>query len=1093
MPEKSLFPIILFSAFILLTARWMPRRALRRPALIGVLTVGLIVWGLLSLKSLPVELMPNIASETVAVTVNVRGGMPPHDVETLIIRPMEEALGDIGSLNNLFSSAKKDRGVVTLFFKPGVDMKVITSEVHERMERAIPKLPPEIEKPVIAHFEESDSPVYIGAITSPRFSPEEIRKIVDERIKDKLLRVPGVANVEVGGGRERKILIEVDRDRLRAYGLSIQRVVSLLGRRNVAVQVGSVEGSQRVSPIQLVGSFKNVSDMKKVMVSRDSSGGMILLENIAAVKDSYMESESLSRLNSQSAVSFYVQKETTGNTLQVVRGLEQALDESWRDLPASIRKSLERVTVSDQAVSIRSAIASVRMSLVTGVLLIVLVLCLFQSALPRTRRLAGATLGVLLFFLSVSAMFQISQASVEIPLILVLGAFVFLAVFNPDLRPSFIVGGSIPLSALFCFLLFQASGITLNVMSLFGLALGIGMLVDNATVVYENIMSRFKEHPELPRMETALKATEEMVIPLIGATVTNAVVFVPFMFLSKDIQRLYMDVAAAVGASLFASMGVSLTVVPLLTAFVALGNPSSSFGFSIKLNGKWSRAAAALQSGQRLSNTIWDFLTRLLNSFYRRIPSMMSSAQSKPFFQKSCAFVCNKHFAREAAWIVAVLFAGLWLTGFKGSSKSIFIGITSATIFAGFLRFRGYAGVWETLLRKRFTILAAAGALTLASLIILAWGMERDFQTSGELDEFVIFVELSSGAKLSVSDDVVKEIEKAIGRIPEAASSIKTLVSRVEGWSSKLYVTLKPRAERKLSTQEVVNLLRQKLENVGRDKDENAFIHFSSPQSGQEVTVQITGPDYSVLERLAQQVTAGLEKVKGLEDVKMRYRPGRPEVQVVVDPDKVSRYDLSVEDVAETAHALMRGLRATTFRTQGNQVETIVRLRLEDRETLASLVDLPIFVQGQQLRLGNVARIEMGKMPNEIYRENKQRLIQITANRAKISLGRAAEEIQKSLQQIRLPLEYVASIEGDFEEMSRSLRQMLWGVLVMVLIVYLVLVLLFESLLQPFIIMATVPLCLIGAVWGLVLLKIPVTTGVMVGLMMLGGIVVNNA
>jgi HAE1 family hydrophobic/amphiphilic exporter-1 len=237
-----------------------------------------------------------------------------------------------------------------------------------------------------------------------------------------------------------------------------------------------------------------------------------------------------------------------------------------------------------------------------------------------------------------------------------------------------------------------------------------------------------------------------------------------------------------------------------------------------------------------------------------------------------------------------------------------------------------------------------------------------------------------------------------------------------------------------------------------------------------------------------------MSKVKGLEDVKMRYRPGRPEVWVEVDPVRAAVSGMSAESVAETAHALMRGLRATTFRSGGQQIETIVRLRAPDREDLAALPDLPLFNgRSSQLRLGNVARLRLIKMPNEISRRNRQRFIEVTANRAGISLGAAAGRVQGILDGLKFPLDYYASLDGDYQEMARGFRQLSWGVAVMVLAVYLVLVLLFESLLQPLVIMTTVPLCVAGAAWGLVLFRTPVTTGVLVGVMMLGGIVVNNA
>jgi HAE1 family hydrophobic/amphiphilic exporter-1 len=397
-------------------------------------------------------------------------------------------------------------------------------------------------------------------------------------------------------------------------------------------------------------------------------------------------------------------------------------------------------------------------------------------------------------------------------------------------------------------------------------------------------------------------------------------------------------------------------------------------------------------------------------------------------------------------------------------------------------------------LKARGLVLAAALALTAAGGVIVLRGTERDFQASGELDEFVVFVELSSGARLAVSDAVVKKIEHAIQANPAVGPAVQTLVSRVEGWSSKIYVTLRPRAERRLTTEQVLTALRSALKDVGRDDDGNAFIHFSSARSGQELTLQIMGPDYGVMEQLAQKISDGLGRVKGLEDVKMRYRPGRPEVRAIVDPDRAARAGLTVEEVAETAHGALRGLRASAFHVQGEQREIIVRLRASDRSDLEQLADVPILTRsGRPVRLGDVATLRLGTMPNEVFRENKERLLQITANRRGISLGRAAQAAQAVIDATAFPLGYHADLEGSVRDMSRAFRQLSLGVAVMVLLVYLTLILLFESLMEPLIIMTTVPLCLIGAAWGLVVFRVPLSTGVLVGLLMLGGVVVNNA
>ncbi|MGQ0644742.1 MAG: efflux RND transporter permease subunit [Elusimicrobiota bacterium] len=1069
MPEKTFLPIFLFAAFALATARWAPRWALGRPALAGVLALAAGAGGVRSVAKMPVELMPNAASETVTVSVNVRGGMPPLDVETLIVRPLEDALGDIPRLRTLFSTAKKDRCTVSLFFEPGANMKTATAEAHERVERTLPRLPPEIEKPVIAHFEEADAPVYIGAVTSQQLSHEQIRDLLEEKIKDRLLRAPGAANVELGGGRERKILVEADRDRLEAYGITVQRIASALGRRNVAVQVGSVEGSRRQAAVRMIGSFRSVKEMEKVLLARDRSGGAVFLENVATVRDYYLEPESLSRLNGRSAVSFYVQKESSANPLAVGREVAKALKEAWREIDPAVRRSLQLVEVSNQADSISSAMESVRMSLMSGVFLIMLTLVFFQSTRRSARALSGGTLAVFVLFLCGMSLFHISPAGLEWVLGLALLGLAAAAVYYEDLRPALAVGATIPLSALFCFILLKMSGFSVNVMSLFGLAVGIEMLVDNAVVVQEAIDEKRKLHPAMRPEQAAAEAAEEAASPLAGATLTNALVFAPFLFLAKDVQRLYSDVGAAVAASLFASLSIALTWVPLVNAL----DHRLPKGHRLPEPPPWAEAVWARAS------SFWKTAVRAGNVPLRRAAGPLRRLGSRGW---------------EWAAAAAVLtFSGLWILGLKTPAKALYAVGVAVLVAAALRGLANLDGLWRRLMDRRAALLGGAALLALAGLVILR-GTERDLQSSGELDEFVVFAELSSGARLSVADGVAKEMEEKILADAEAAACIKTLVSRIEGWTCKVYVTLKPRADRSLSTSQVMDRLRAALEGAGRDKDDNAFVHFSSARAGREMVVQVSGPDYDTLYELSQKIAAGMQNVRGFEDVKIRYRPGRPEVRVRVDPDRAAALGLTADDVAETAHGLMRGLRATLFRSRGRQVETIVRLREEDRNDLTRLADLPIPLgRNGHVPLGHVSRLELTRMPNEIFRENKHRLIQVTANLKNISLGRAAEEAQAVIGGISFPMEYYAGLEGDYEAMAEGLRQMAWGGVLMAFLVYLVLVVLFESLAQPLIIMAAAPLCLIGAAWGVSLMGIPVSNGVLMGVMILVGIAVNNA
>ena len=324
-------------AAVILLARRLPRFALERPVTLTMIMGAVCLFGAAALARLPVELMPNVAYGNVTIFIDVRGGMPPPEVERLVTKPVEEAMGAVSALRNIVSSSKKDRSVVTLEFDPGVDMDLAAMEVREKFLRVKPKLPSEIEKPIIARYEESDAPVVIAALTSDRLAPEALRELVDTDLKENLLRVDGVANVEVGGGRERKIVVDVDRERLAAVGLPIKKAVSVLEQNNLNLKSGEVSGDPTLLfGVRTVGAFRTLEEIKDITLAVSKNGGRVRLKDIAEVKDSYLENESYSRLNAKAAVTLYVQKETSGNTVRVAGRVLEVLEAFRARLPKGV-------------------------------------------------------------------------------------------------------------------------------------------------------------------------------------------------------------------------------------------------------------------------------------------------------------------------------------------------------------------------------------------------------------------------------------------------------------------------------------------------------------------------------------------------------------------------------------------------------------------------------------------------------------------------------------------------------------------------------------------------------------------------------------
>jgi HAE1 family hydrophobic/amphiphilic exporter-1 len=996
--------------------------AVKRPIAMLMVFVGLIIIGGISLTRLSVELMPNASYGIVTVKINVRGGMPPEDIESLVTRPVEEAVSPVKHLKHIISTSKKESSTVMLTFEPGTNMKFAALEVREKIGQIRNKLPDEIEKPVIERYDESDFPITILALTGTGYTPEMLRKIAEERMKEQLSRINGVANVEVRGGRERKILVEIDQARLQAYNLPIKKVIAILNLSNLNLLTGSIDKRKYRYLVRTMGEFRNVEEIKKLGIIVTPGGSIIRLEDIADVKDSYLEPEAYARLNARPVTALYIHKESTANTVRVSGAIKKELEKIKLNLPGEVNI----VTVSDQAIFIKQSIKTVWGSLLFGAFL------------------AGAIL------------------------------FLFLK----DLRHIFVIVAVIPISVMVAFSLMYFRKITLNVMTLSGLALGIGMLLDNSIVVLENI---FKHKTKLAKeddqsiqegiesqpsqKEIPVKATREVILPIVAGTITTLVVFLPIVFINKQVEILYSGLALTVTFSLVASLFVALTLVPLLSSRIPLhAGRKGPVSKGPAHEGRLRKFFGLLRHGNDRENYGDDAENYGEEGVKSEAPSEFSNEVYGEGKQEPSP---EEKLPSPQSW--------------KRKFSLNFPKLHNL-----------YQKTLDFVLRKRYIAIAGLVFLFLLSLIIYRNFLEKDYMGTTEQSEFTIFVELPSGSKLEISDQVVAEVESMLTTIPEIKEVTKTVTARVEGWSSKVYVTLLPRSERARTVQEVIDTLRPRVSKIGEVYD--TFIYFSEPQSASEVFLDVYGYDYNVLRDLAISLAKSMGTVAGLADVKLRYKPGRPEMRFNVDKQRSAYFGLSVRDIAEITHAQMRGLRATYFHDKARQVETIARLDERHRRDFEDLRKLTLDTpSGAQIYLEQIVDFNFALSPSEIWRKDKNRMIQVSAHRGRLTLGTAVDRIKKSLAQIKPPKDYYYEFSGDYQEMVQNEKEFKFALGVMVILVFIVLASLFESYSQPLIIMVTVPMAVIGAILALFITHKPVTMGVFIGLIMLGGIAVNNA
>ena len=930
--------------------------SVNKPVSITMLFIGIVIVGVVSLIRLPVELKPNISYGDISIIVEVRGGMPPQEVESMVTKPIEEAVSTVTHLENIYSTSKAGESRIWLEFEPGINMDFAALETREKFSKIKDKLPKEIEKPILAQYKESDTPVMILAITSKAHTVETLRRVVDEQIKERILRVEGVANVDVYGGRERKILVEIDQSRLQAHHVPIDYVVSSLGANNFSLLLGDLPREKNKYLIRALGTFESVKDIENIGVSVTPQGSVIKLKDVATVKDSFMEPVSYARTDIEPVVSIYIQKESTANTIKVVGGIKKELNQ----IKNIIDKNIYIKTTLDQADVINGAIDAVKSSLISGAFLSILILLI-------TLR---------------------------------------------DLRPTFIIAVTIPISVMFTFILMYFQKLSLNVMTLSGLALGIGMLVDNSIVVLDNVDKKRSWLLPLPGWRekdknAVIEGTSEMGLAIIASTVTTAIVFLPFVFVNKETRMLWSGLAFTVTYSLLTSLFVAMTIVPTL----------------------------------------------------------LSQMAAKPIEKK-----------KEEA-----------------SKKSMAFKIKAM-----------YRKCLVMAIRFRYLLIAAA-FLALGVAAFFGMKIDKEFMVEAEEGRFTIFAELESGAKLDVTDKMAKELEDRLANIKE----IKTFTSRIEPWSSKIYVKLVPIKNRTSTTKEVMDAIRTEGDAVAR-RYKGGFIYFSElEESGlKELTLDLYGYDYKILKETAISIATRLGSIDGLQDIRMSRISGRPEWLIKIDKQQAGSFGFTTQEAAETLHGEIRGLRATLFHTEAREIETVTRLEKRYREKLDDVRRLTMYTpEGESILLEQIADFTPDIGMSEIIRKNKTRVVHITAMVSKGSLQKAVEKVKANMGDMEFLKDYFWRVGGNYERNIKNEKELsafpfsfkspyiqMPGVLwITLLLVFMVLAALFESFTQPFVILLSVPLAIVGVVSALYISHKPISRGVIIGAIMLAGIVVNNA
>ena len=961
--------------------------SIRRPVTVFIGAVAAVVFGLVAFRQLATDLLPDITYPSLTVRTTYEG-TAPVEVEGLITRPVENAVGVVNNVVRVVSSSRTDVSEVTLEFAWGTNMDLAALDVRERLD--VLQLPPDAERPVLLRYDPSLDPILRLGLTGEK-DLLRLRLLAEEQVRRALERVEGVAAVVVSGGLEEEIQVALDEGRLANLGLSVERVQSRLAQENINLTGGRLREGQTEFLVRTVNELLRPEDLEGIVIDA-SQGAIVRLADVAQVYMGHKERDLITRINGREAVEVAVYKEGGTNTVTV----SDAVRASLADLEARLAEldpRLSLVIVTDQARYIRQSVKEVLRAALYGGLLAILVLYLFLRSWKTTL----------------------------------------------------IISLAIPISVIATFFLMYVFGISLNIMSLGGITLGIGLLVDNAIVVLEAIQRRRDEG--LDDVEAARAGTGEVARAVVASTLTTICVFVPIVFVEGVAGQLFGDQALTVTFSLSISLLVALTVIPMLASRKfspgeveeekSAGRPSAV--------GTWltDRAFSATVAVARVGRALLRGLGAILAAL---------TAWPLRWFHAGFGRLAANYF-RQLDWVLA--------------HPLLTVGIAFA------------------LLASSLTLLPRLGRELVPELI------------QGEL---FANLELPPGTHLDVTQRRLASLEVLAGSL----AGVRTVyalagASNEQGGTAgdkrehigQITLILDPpiSREREEATMEQLRLALDRQEDLTYRFGRPAYFSFRTP-----IEVEIRGYNLKLLERLSSDLVERMGAIPGLTDIKSSTEGGNPELQIRFDRARLASLGLSIGDVAPIVRSKVQGTIATDIQREDRTIDIRVRVDEAFRDSVQDLTRLAVVQVGKTaIPLAALATVEEVEGPAEIRRAEGERVAVITANLVGRDLGSVSAEIAAALEQMVWPSGYDWEIGGQRQEMETSFTSMRLAIALAIFMVYLVMASQFESLLHPFVILFSVPLAAIGVLGTLFITGTSISVVVLIGVILLAGIVVNNA
>lgn len=919
--------------------------SVKRPIATTMVFLIIIVLGIMGFRFLPVDLLPHIEYPMLTIRTNYPN-VGPEEIEKIITDRVENAVAGVPNVEEVRSRSSEGESRVTLEFAQGTNVDEAANDVRAALDRIRDDFPPEVESPRLWKFDPDNFPVVILGARSAR-GMAELTRVLEREISQQFEQIPGAGSVDVWGGVYREIQIRLKRDRLASSQLSASDVRQALIRENITLPGGDMRDGINDMYVRTRGEYQSLDEIEQTVITVVDDKPIRVMD-VAEVVDGFQDVSRLVQVDGLPTVRMGIRKQSGANTVEVAREARKIMDKINKE-----RDDIQLMMIIDQSEFIQNSIDNVENSAIWGGLLAVFILYLFLRN--------GST--------------------------------------------TFVIALSIPISIIATFGLLFFNNLTMNQMSFGGLALGIGLIVDNAIVVLENIV-RLREKGKAPQ-ESALTGTTQVAGAIVASTTTTIVIFLPVIFMQTVSGMLFKELALVVVFALLCSLLVALTLVPML---------GSRF-LRFKNGGNHEKTA-------RPHELKW--MEHLDNLYSRSL-------------QKA--------------------------------------------------------------LRHRRLIFGGTGLLLLITLLL--WPLiPMELAPQTDADEISIDLEMGQGTNIAVVNEYLAELADIV-RETTPMDQVRHVSVEIRPGDAEVELALKDAGERTINSFHLADMIRQN--TAGKIPGAEIRVEAQSglwilrrlfgSGGGQAVEIELRGYDIDLADQLARHISEIMTQVPEISDIRLSRREGRPEQNLVIDREKISNLGLSVSQVAQVIQTNVGGSQAGVFREGGEEFPIVVRLQPEDRLSTLDLSNVPIRTEsGRMLPVSSVIHTDQRRSPTDIERVDGQRVIYITANlKSGAALGDAVQKIQEKLSSFNLPKGFTLVFSGEFEEQQKAQTDFILSILMAVVLIYMVMAAQFERFIDPLIVMVSVPLAIIGVVPTLLLTGTTLNIQSLMGVVMLIGIVVNNA